>query len=158
MNDRPPDPDLEAALSRLRPAAPPAEFLARLEAGLTPPPRREPAPRAVPFGSFGWRSLFRFAPFAALAAIVLAFAVHLPAPPPSASRLADAPPDDHLLIHREIRTTPAGPMVDHPDGTVTRLSRRNTVERIIMTDRAAGLIAVQITPRSRLVDLVIATN
>ena len=147
--------DFEAELSRLKPAAPPTEFLVRLQKvqPLATPARSVISPRP----NFVSRvfALRWLVPAAALAIFgLLVWRIILPSPPASHDQrpVAAAPTlkADEVQIDRELVATYEA-VARLPGGEPVRLRCREWVDQVVWEDKARGLVVEQRTPRIELI-------
>ena len=160
MND--PDP-FEEELRRLRPAAPPEDFQARLLGVVDKPTLRARAPTALGSSALTWLAGLlrpRTVAWVAVAAVVmLAAALFLwqrsPATVPPVSReVADFVPDS-ITLSQEVLARYDGGIVQRPDGQAVRLTCYDRVNRVILKDSRRGSVVERREPQREIVPVPI---
>jgi len=153
---------LEVELRRLKPAAPPAEFLARLAAAPPAPQppaiaQSRPAQRAI-----GLRILLRWlatATAAVAVALLLAWPSATPPPRPAhlpaLAALAPLQADDVEIDHRLVSAFDA--VARLPDGVPVRLRCREWVDNVVLRDSAQGVEVEQRTPQLEIIPVRLET-
>jgi hypothetical protein len=163
MNDRDELERFEAELHRLKPAALPEEFMARLAAAQpvfrTQPPIR---PQSTPFDTW-WRLLRWLAPVTAAAALVaVALVWQLPKPEvksPSGHLAVSAKPAlkaDDVEIDRQL-VAAFDAVARMPGGEPVRFRCREWTDNVVLRDSARGVVVEQRTPRLEIVPVRLET-
>lgn len=149
----------ETELRRVRPATPPADFLARLQAA-RPVPDRPIAERTVPATLDFWRLFLRFlVPAAALVAIGgIVWRAALPLSPVTAPPTGKAAPlaavpalkANNVQIDRELVSS-FDAVARLPGGEPVRFRCREWVDEVVWQDKGQGVIVQQRAPRIEIV-------
>ena len=149
---------LEAELSRLKPAEPPKEFMARLE-GLLPaaPAPAKPARPLISPARFWWQLARWLAPATAGVALIVAALVWLPFKPATETgrpgpRIAakSGPKPDDVQIDRQL-VAAYDAVAQMPDGEPVRFRCQQWMDEVVLNDAARGLRIEQRTPRFEVV-------
>lgn len=155
MNEPPTD-AFEADLQRRKPAAPPAEFMARLIAA-NPPAAPEPPPVARTTALLAlWRSLrWWLAPAMACLLGLLVFVqtrheVHFSVPLPAETAEAPAVKADSIHMDSELVST-FDTVARLPSGEPVRFRCREWVDEVKLRDHTRGVVVERRTPRVEVV-------
>lgn len=148
----------EAELRRLKPAAPPANLVARL-ATIAPPTRQRNAlrDRQTSVVDAWWQMLRWLAPATAAVGLLIAATIWWPAKPgpeqnstASAATAASAPKPDAVQLDRKL-VAAYDALAELPGGEPVRFRCQEWMDAIVLRDAKSGLLIEQQTPRFEIV-------